>query len=193
MKPDIKSLIDIEKSLYETIIWDIRKPETVHIFGGKDFCPHPDIDKHNRCETCGAYKGFLLDMPFSDYQQRILTELAISPATMNTIIITNRPIGREATLKNSTLAQPKYKEYLWLNKYGSYFTEQKQYETYLISVIKSNHIPSSRVIVNKRGYDPALLDLGQTMIITKDLRWYHLKDNLKYYYNAQELREPTYE
>lgn len=178
---EITSLLELPKD-FRTVIWDIRYPESTAIIGGKDYCPHNEIDENFRCEQCGAYKGFIKDMPFNDYTQKLLTELAVSPFE-NTIIITKRPISQEAEIRNKTLKTPKYTEYVWLDKYGSYFDQARQKVTHIIiKAPVSLQLGSSKYLVNRRGYDDRLLDLGKTMVVSRDKKWHYIKPNLTYYY-----------
>lgn len=178
----ITSLSQIPKSQYETIIWDIRNQTTKSVFGGKDTCPHPDIDKTNRCNICGAYYGYLKDMQQSEFEQQILIELATSTAIHNTILISPRPIYDNITIKSLPIPTPNYKSYIWLNKYGSNFDKTPQKATYIIVFSKTNSfvLAESKYIVNKQGYDPRLLDLGKTLIITRDSRWFQSNPNITY-------------
>ena len=173
MQLSINSLNEIEKSIYDTIIWDLRHQKAPIMLGGKSFCPHENVDDLGRCELCGAYLGKIQQMEFKDYQQKILTELAISPAKDHTIIITSRPIGREVSLTHNVIETPKYTEFVYLNRWGNFFEYKPQKAVYLIHNSKSNtRLSHSNYIVSKIWYDSRLLALGdRTLIIYPDKNW----------------------
>lgn len=185
MTLSINSLTEIEKDLYNTIIWDLRNQNKASIIGGRGFCPHDTLDSTGRCEVCGAYKGKIQNIEFSDYQQKILTELAISPAINHTIIITSRPIGREATLKHTHLETPKYTEFVYLSRYGNFWEYKPQKAVYLIHNSKrKERLSHSNYIVSKKWFDPRLLMLGKTLVIYPDEKWVKQSMDVDYIYDC---------
>lgn len=181
----INSLTDIPRDKYNTIVWDIRNQAQASVIGGRGFCPHESLDTTGRCDVCGAYKGKIQGIEFKDYQQKILTELAVSPATDHTIIITSRPIGREATLIHTTLDTPKYTEFVYLSRYGNFYEYKPQKAVYLVHHSKTKtRLSHSNYIVSKKWFDPRLLTLGKTLVIYPDPQWVKESLDVDYIYDT---------
>ena len=186
----ISTLSQLPKNTFECIIWDLRHPLKEHIIGGKNYCNHAIMDKNNICELCGAYKGYIKNLPEQEYKQRVITEITISPATDYTIIITNRQVNDNVKLVNSILKTPRYREYCWLSCYGALYYANKQQATYLIfNSKKGNYLSQAKYIVNHATFDPRLLQMAQTYAIIEpsDTRFVSLLPNFTIYnYEAQK-------
>lgn len=187
----LSTLLEIPKQTYHTIIWDLRGQKQKSILGGKDHCPHVELEESNHCTHCGAYKGLIREMESQEYKNKLLTELAVSPATDKTIIITDRAIGDECILRSPTLQTPHYTEYVWVSKWGSFFDTIKQKATYLIYHSKSSEpLSNSKYICNHTGYDPRLLAFGKTLVISPaHRRWVMLSDQVDYYLDNGDPRD----
>lgn len=176
MTERIYSLTDIRCNAYETIIWDISNTDYDFCIGGLSLCRHEHIDEDCRC-VCGALVGNINDFSFRDYARFILTQLALSPAT-NTFLLSSRTLANcQEYLNFSKL--PKYKEIIWLSKYGDFYDKIRQSVKYLI--VKSNlDLTCSNVLVNPYGFDERLLNLGKTLCINVNKRWHRVSSNLTY-------------
>lgn len=184
MQLSINTLKDIE-AIYDTIIWDLRQQNAPIVLGGKQFCPHQALDTTGRCELCGAYLGKIQQMQYSDYQQKILTELAVSPSKDHTIILTSRSIGKEAVLKHPAFSTPDYDEFVYLNRYGNFFENKPQKVLYLIHNSKSKtKLSHSNYIVSKRWCDSRLFCLGErTLVIYPHKNWLIKAENIDLIYD----------
>lgn len=189
MQLSINSLAEIQKDLYNTIIWDLRNQSHASIVGGKGFCKHELMDNRGICEVCGAFKGKIQSLPFDTYQQKILTELAISPSVDHTIIITSRPIGREAQLRHNIIETPKYTEFVYLSRYGNFWEYKTQQVVYLIHNSKTKtRLSHSNYIVSKQWFDPRLLAMGKTLVIYPDEKWVRSSLDVDYIYDTNDSK-----
>lgn len=187
MQISINTLKDIADSTYDTIIWDLRQQKAPIVLGGKAYCPHEALDEKARCELCGAYLGKIQQMQYDDYQQKILTELLVSPAKNHTIIITSRSIGKEAVLKLPTIETPQYNEYVYLDRYGNFFENKPQKVVYLIHNSKDKTpLSHSNYIVSKKWCDSRLFCLGdRTLVIYPHKNWLIKAENIDLIYDKE--------
>lgn len=147
---------------------------------------HKDLNG-SFCE-CGAYVGILRKMDNDSLVQKLLTELAISPARMHTIIILDRPIGNDKKIKNPLLSTPKYQELVWVNKAGNFYDLEPQKITALLHYSKQGlKLSQSKYIINPSGFDDRLLSLGKTLCINVPFKWRRSSDLLHYYYEKNYL------
>lgn len=186
IQQDISTLSQLPKFHYDTIIWDLRNQKNLSILGGSQICSHEQLDSHNRC-NCGAYRGYIRKMSPSEFQEKVLTELAISPAKDLTIIIHNNPIGDDKLIHNPIIHTPKYHEILWLSKYGTFWDVEKQVVTALTYFSKKGmELSQSKYIVNTQTYDPRLLDFGTTLLINPPKKWRRDSDLLTYIWETEQ-------
>lgn len=187
---DISTLSQLPKFHYDTIIWDLRNQKNLSIIGGSQTCTHEQLDRNHRC-NCGAYRGLIRKMSPSEFQEKILTELATSPAKDMTIIIHENPIGDHKLIHNPIISTPRYNEIVWLSKYGSFWDTEKQKITALTYTSKKGTVLSqSRYIANPQSYDPRLLDFGTTLLINPNHKWVRNSPMLTYIWET-ELRNET--
>lgn len=189
VKKTINTLQAVARDEYDTIIWDISNQREPITLGGRNSCNHFTTDKTGRCE-CGAFKGLIRDLPFDEYQQKVLTELAVSPAKNNTIIVTDRDIGKEATIKAGVIPQPKFHRMTWLSKAGSMWDEIPQKEKHLIYVSKDGSLfSSSLIMVNPRFYDDRLFNLGKTLVINPRKHWVIDSNDIHYFIDTEYKKD----
>lgn len=180
IKQDISTLTQLPKFHYDTIIWDLRNQKNLSILGGSQSCPHEALDKTGRC-NCGAYRGLIRKMSPLEFQEKVLTELATSPAKDLTIIVHNSPIGDKKLIHNPIIATPRYNEIVWLSKYGTFWDTEKQILTALTySSKKGTELSQSRYIANPQTFDPRLLSFGTTLLINPPKKWLRDSELLTY-------------
>lgn len=177
--PIISTLKDLDNQRYDTIIWDISNQSKDYVLKGKPHCNHRFVGNAKECGLCGAFKGRIDSLDFDSYTQKILIELAISPA-QNTFIITNRTIHKESTIKNNPLKTPKFTIYTALNRLGYINKRLAQSEVFLIAKCKDSYNISNYFVYNKNANILSALIKGKTLIINPKEQWQTLAKDLDY-------------